>query len=150
MSRSPFQVLVLPFYLNSDAVRLYAVFKRIDFKTDCWQFIAGGGESNETPLETAKREAFEEGGIDPDSEYIPLGSMATIPVVNICGFQWGDDVLVIPEYCFGVNVLNPKLTISSEHSEYRWLPYEKAVGLLRWDSNKNGLWELDYRLGHRG
>ncbi|HRU21005.1 MAG TPA: NUDIX domain-containing protein [Candidatus Paceibacterota bacterium] len=37
---------------------LYAIFKRRDLKF--WQRISGGTEGKETPLETAKRESFEE------------------------------------------------------------------------------------------
>lgn len=124
----------------------YAVFRRADL--DCWQGIAGGGEDDETPIEAAKRESHEEAGISPDSDYMKLHSLSTIPVVGINGFIWGEDVLVIPQYSFGVRVEDSDLKLSSEHTEYRWLSYDKAHDLLKWDSNKNALWELDYRLKH--
>lgn len=125
----------------------YAVFRRSDL--DCWQAIAGGGEDDETPLQAAKRESQEEGRISPDSDFIKLDSQSTIPVVGICGFAWGPDVLVIPQYCFGVRVDGKDLTLSEEHTEFRWLPYDKARELLKWDSNKNALWELNHRLNSR-
>jgi dATP pyrophosphohydrolase len=140
MSRAPFQVLVFPYRWLNDAVE-YAVFKRSDDGN--WQAIAGGGEDQESPLDAARREAFEEGQVPTSSPFIILKSVATKPVVVVCGFLWGDDVLVIPEHSFGVDVTGHELTLSSEHSELRWVAYEGAVSLLKWDSNKNALWELD-------
>jgi hypothetical protein len=30
--------------------------------------------------------------------------------------------------------------------EFKWASYDEAVNLLKWDSNKNALWELKERL----
>ena len=146
MSRAPFQVLVLPYRITPDNTILYALFKREPTTGSYWQGIAGGGENGESPLESAKRETQEEAGIDPSHEYIELDSYATIPVVNVCGFRWGGDVLVIPEYCFGVRVEDAELQLSYEHTEYKWLSYSHAMGVLHWDSNKGALWELNFRV----
>lgn len=54
--RAPFQVLVIPYKKVKDDV-LYAIFLRNDMKV--WQFISGGGEDNELPIEAAKREALD-------------------------------------------------------------------------------------------
>jgi len=144
MARAPFQVLVLPYRMTQNGGILYAVFKRQD--AGYWQGIAGGGEDAEAPLDAAKREAFEEAGIEPTSRFLRLDSTATIPVVGVCGFMWGPDVLVIPQYCFGVRVEREQLTMSAEHTEYAWMDYDSAAEALRWDSNRNALWELDHRL----
>jgi hypothetical protein len=37
-------------------------------------------------------------------------------------------------------------SLSDEHTEYRRVVYEDATALLRWDSNKIALWELNERL----
>ncbi|MCK4353410.1 NUDIX pyrophosphatase [candidate division WOR-3 bacterium] len=146
MSRAPFQVLVLPYRIMTNNEILYAVFKRKSSTGGYWQGITGGGKIGESWLEAAKREAFEEAGIKPNNEYIKLDSHTMIPVVNVCGFKWGEDVLVIPEYCFGVKVEVTELQLSSEHTEYKWLNYSNVSRILQWDSNKSALWELDYRL----
>ena len=80
MSRSPFQVLVLPYRITPDNEVLYALFKREPSSGGYWQGIAGGGENSESPLETAERETLEEAGIDQKNEYIKLDSYAMIPV----------------------------------------------------------------------
>jgi len=135
--------LVFPFRRVVGGIE-YAVVHRSD--DDWWQGIAGGGENDEKPLDAAKREAWEEAGIPSDLPFLKLDSMATIPVTAFSGFSWDTDVLVIPEYSFGVEVVDRALTLSGEHDEVRWLPYSEASSLLRWDSNKNALWELNHRL----
>jgi dATP pyrophosphohydrolase len=146
MARAPFQVLVLPYRILASGAIVYAVFQRQPTDGGFWQGIAGGGEDDETPLEAARREAWEEAGIPPGSLYLTLDSRATVPVVGIQGFLWGDDVLVVPEYTFGVEAPSGELRLSTEHTRVAWLAYDDARSLLKWDSNRNALWELDHRL----
>ena len=146
MNRAPFQVLVLPFRVTSCKMREYVLFRREPSTGGYQQGIAGSGELGEKPIETAKREAFEEAGIPQKSLYTALDSMTMIPVVNICGFLWGLNILVIPEYSFGVEVEGNDIQLSIEHTAYIWANYHEAIRLLRWDSNKSALWELDYRI----
>ena len=145
MSRAPFQVLILPFRHSQGGYPEYAIFKRRD--GEYWQFIAGGGENKEKPIESAKREAFEEAGIPPESEYIVLDSCSTVPVEGVTGeFTWGKNVYVIPEYTFGVKLDSGVIKLSREHTEYSWVGYQDALTVLKWDSNKNALWELNARI----
>lgn len=141
--RSSYQVLVFPYFKENDEY-LFALFKREDL--GFWQGIAGGGEDGELPLDSAKREAGEEGGIDKKSNFIKLTSFSTMPVVNVCGFKWGDDICIIPEFAFGVEVFSKNLLLSNEHLEFGWFNYDSAIKKLNWDSNKTALWELNYRL----
>jgi len=141
--RAPCQVLIFPF-IREEGKYYYAIFKRKDL--NIWQGIAGGGERNETLIETMRREAYEEASIDRKSPYIRLASVTTIPAVNICGLKWGKEIIMIPEFAFGIEVLSRKIEISNEHIQYLWLNCEDAIDKLKYDSNKSALWELDYRL----
>ncbi len=142
--RSPYQILAIPFYQQKNKKTLFALFKRSDRKV--WQGIAGGGEEGETPLKTTKREANEEAGISPESKIIQLSSVASIPVEYISGFMWGEDVLVIPEFTFGIELTSKTMKIGHEHSMYKWFNYDEALKQLEWDSNKTALWELNHRI----
>lgn len=142
--RAPFQVLVFPYTEKKNQDFKYCIFKRKDMKV--WQAISGGGEEGETPLESAKRESKEEADIPAKNKFFQLSSIATIPVEAIRGFLWGEDILVVPEYSFGVEVKDENIGLKDEHTEYKWGTYEEISEKLKWDSNKNALWELNHRI----
>ncbi|MFZ2488880.1 MAG: NUDIX pyrophosphatase [Anaerolineae bacterium] len=149
MARAPFQVLVYPYRKNSNEQIEYALMKRSN--EGFWQGIAGGGEDNEKPLEAAKRETYEESGIPTTSEFIQLDTIEPVPVIEFRDSHlWGDNVYVIPQYCFGVTSQDIQIVISHEHTEYKWLSYEEAYQLIKFDGNKTALWELDKRLKGKG
>ena len=98
--RAPFQILAIP-YRRLNGLTEFCVFHRADF--DQWQFIAGGGEDNESPVQAAKREISEEAGVVVD-HIIELKSMCYIPT-DIFPMRylsnWPEDTYVVPEYTFG-------------------------------------------------
>ena len=141
--RSPFQVLIFPF-IKDRGEYYYCLFKRADL--NIWQAIAGGGEGDETPLEAAKREFFEEiSTMRANSDFIRLSSMTTIPAANIKGLIWGN-IIMIPEISFGIEMQSKDINLGNEHTQYQWNVYKEAEVKLRYDSNKSALWELDYCL----
>ena len=146
MGRAPFQVLVIPFVRCDDKIE-YCVFER---KTPLCQhqFIAGGGEDDETPLEAAKRECFEETQMRSD-DFIKLTSLCYIPTNIFSKDQrqiWGEEILVIPEYAFATERKSKDVELSDEHVGFKWSTYREALSLLKWDSNKTALYELDCRI----
>jgi len=148
MARAPFQVLVYPYRKVHDDFE-YALLKRSD--AGYWQPIAGGGEDNETPLEAAGRETYEEAGISVQSDFLQLDTVEPVPVTEFRdSYLWGESVYVIPQYCFGVLVKDNPICLSPEHTEYAWFTYEAAYHLVKYDGNKTALWELDKRLRGRG
>ena len=143
--RAPYQTLTI-LYKECEGIFLYGIFFRNSHPI--WQFVSGGGENNETPMETVIREIKEEANININQEQVTrLDARTTIPVVNVTGeYTWGENVYVIPEYTFAVNVSGLDITLSSEHKEYKWVEYAEAMEKLRYDSNKTALWELNERL----
>jgi dATP pyrophosphohydrolase len=140
--RAPFQVLVLP-YRWRDGNLEFLILRVKDF--GYWAFVAGGGEDNETPREAAERECREEIGIE--GKLLQLDSQATIPRNQFLASKfWDEDVYVVPEISFAIEFLEGEILLSGEHSEFRWVEYEEGIQLLKWDSNRNALWELNERL----
>lgn len=142
--RAPFQILSIPYRIMDDCL-YYCVFHRAD--CDTWQFIAGGGEGHETPMQAAKREAFEEGGVQSD-KWLELKSLSYIPVTTISEKHrqhWSKDTYVIPEYTFGFEC-REDIKLSHEHTNCVWLTYDEASQKLEWDSNRAALYELNCRL----
>ncbi len=97
-------------------------------------------------MDAARREALEEGGIGGRSLWMELDSRASIPRRAFREAPWPEDVFVIPEFCFAVEVGDSEIRLSEEHREFAWLGYEVASERLTWDSNKVALWELQERL----
>ena len=149
MTRAPFNVLVYLYRRVGDGEFEYALLKRAD--AGFWQGVTGGGEGDETPSETARRETHEETGILPAAPFLQLDTVEPVPVTFFRDSHlWGEDVYVIPQYAFGVEVQDEELTLSPEHTAYRWLRYEEADRLLKYDGNRTALWELNQRLRGRG
>jgi len=145
MARAPFNVLIFPYIDICNNEFEYVLFKRAD--TGFWQEISGGGEDNETPLESARRETYEETGISVNSEFMQLDTVFPVPVTEFSvSYLWGDNIYVIPQYTFGVKVYDRQITLSNEHTEYRWLRYEQAYEIVEFDGNKIAIWELNRKL----
>ena len=143
--RLPYQTLTILYRKDNNKI-LYSIFYRNSHPI--WQFISGGGEDNETPIETVIREIKEETSLVVEKTKIKqLDSKTTIPVLNITGkYTWGNDVYVIPEYSFAVEIGNSDIGLSNEHKEYKWVEYDEAMKNLKYDSNRTALWELNERL----
>lgn len=141
MARAPYQVLVLPYHRDAERILRFAVFFRSD--RDMWQPVTGGGEDNETFLETAVRETSEETGIvcTPES-FIRLKAGAMIPADEFPEGDWGPDITEIPEYSYGVEFRLDRIVLSDEHTRFVWLEIEKARTKLYWPSNVRALDEL--------
>ena len=141
--RAPFQILAIPYRLKPNLQ--YCVLHRLDI--DQYQFVAGGGEDDEKPIEAASREIYEEISVKA-IEIVPLTSMTYIPA-NVISRKhrdlWPPDTIVIPEYAFGFECVS-EVILSSEHAGLEWMSYDEALSRLTWDSNKTALYELNSRL----
>ncbi len=139
--RLPYQVLIIPYKKFSQEFKFLAL-KRSDF--GFWQWVSGGGETEDKNIiNTVARETKEEIDVFVDLEkIIKLESRNTIFEDEPLKYK-NVNITVIPEYSFGVEIREEKIKISKEHKEYKWVTKEEAGGLLKYDSNKTALWELD-------
>ncbi len=145
--RAPFQILAIP-YRTIDGTLMFCVMHRSD--ADWWQFIAGGGEDSETPIEAAKREIFEEAGVAVKN-ILQLTFMAYVPTDCFAEHHrknWPADTYIIPEYCFAFECDN-NIALSHEHTECAWFTYDEACKTLKWDSNRTALYELKCRMENK-
>jgi dATP pyrophosphohydrolase len=145
MARAPYQVLVFPYRQAGSGAFEYALFYRAD--EGFWQGIAGGGEDDEAPQAAARREAFEEAGIPINVPLLRLDTVISVPVIAFRdSYLWGDDIYVIPQFCFGAQVQNHPITLSREHTEFRWQAYDDAYQIMGYDGDRVALCELHQRV----
>jgi dATP pyrophosphohydrolase len=99
-----------------------------------WQGVTGGVESSDADLKTAAlRELNEELKINPRNDKLmgPLYSFTF--TTNRKGYEG----TLATEYCFGYEVSSDyKVSLSDEHSEFKWLSYEQAVELIDYENSK--------------
>ena len=108
--RAPIQALIIPFTITEDGLRV-GVLKRADM--DAWQFISGGAEDDETPVQAARRECFEEANLPPDAPLYALDSRAAIPANIYRDSQyWDRRCLVVPEYAFAIEAQPDQIVLS--------------------------------------
>lgn len=143
--RKPKNVLVFLYRYNSDLE--YCLFYRK--KEKFWQGISGGVEDLETLEDTVKREVYEETGIKVN-RIIKLDTISSIPGINVNKmFNYVNNIYVVYEYAFGVLIFDEEIQLSEEHEKYKWVSYDEAIKLLKYDSNKTALFELNERMKKR-
>lgn len=142
--RKPKNVLVFLYRYNNGIE--YCIFYRN--KEKFYQGLSGGVEDNEELADTVKREVYEETGIKVNN-IMKLDTISSIPGINVSKiFNYKNNIYIVYEYAFGIKIDNEKIKISNEHQEYKWVNYEEAINLLKYDSNKTALFELNERLVH--
>jgi 8-oxo-dGTP pyrophosphatase MutT (NUDIX family) len=127
----------------------YLLLKRIPVKGSFWQPPCGGVEQGEDLLSAAYREIEEETSIKRKDILKVISDVHTFVVDK--HYLTGESITPITEYVFGFKVSNSTLVsieenIYPEHEEYRWVSLEEALGLLKWDNNKEGLQALYKKL----
>lgn len=139
-------MIVFPFRIDKEGHVEFLILLRSDEKY--WQAIAGGGDEGELPLDAAIRESWEEAGIPRSARFIPLHSVASVPVHHFKDREhWPKSLSEIPEYSFAVECPTDYIVkLSAEHTDIQWLSYEKAFSELKWESNKTALSELNRKI----
>ncbi|MBC8256012.1 MAG: NUDIX pyrophosphatase [Candidatus Marinimicrobia bacterium] len=111
---------------------LYLLLKRSESQMypGIWQCVTGKIEADERPHEAAIRELKEETGFMPNS-------MWTVDQVNHFFEAEQNRMNLIP--VFGVEVDSSNITLSPEHTEYKWCSVDEGADLMLWNQQKQGL-----------
>ena len=114
---------------------LYLLLKRSknQMYPNIWQCVTGKIEQCEKPHGAALRELKEE------TELLPV-NMWTVDQVNHFFEAEQNRMNLIP--VFAVEVATEFVTLSAEHTEYRWCSIEEGINLLLWNQQKQGLQTL--------
>lgn len=111
----------------------FLVLKRVPEDGGFWQAVTGTIEKNEPALEALKRELAEEAGI---TQPIHISQ-------KLEDYHWQNQEtgLVGSDQVFGVEVTSQTIIKidPKEHSEYKWLPVDKAMSVLKYEGNKKSM-----------
>ncbi len=105
----------------------FLLLKRSPEDGGFWQPITGTLEMEESIRQCMLRELEEETGI---------GEVLNVSE-EIHRFSWQKKDYTVVEMVYGVEVPHQDITLSREHTEYRWCGFDEAMQLLEKENNKN-------------
>ena len=105
-------------------------FLLLNYPQGHWDFIKGKMEHDETPHETARREAGEETGIT-DINFID-GFEESVKYE----FRFNSDLIQKKVIFFLAKTNISKISLSHEHKDFVWLEYEDAMKKVTFDNAK--------------
>ena len=105
-------------------------FLLLNYPQGHWDFVKGKMERDETPHETARREAGEETGIT-DIEFID-GFEESVEYE----FRFNSDLIQKKVIFFLAKTNTSKISLSHEHKDFVWLEYEDAMEKITFQNAK--------------
>ncbi len=113
---------------------LFCVFKMADSRGGFWQPVTGSVEKGESFREAAIREVFEETGLRSEkSQLVDLKYKFSFKSVK----------KNFVEKAFALNCADDfSIILSHEHTEFRWLQFDYAMELIKWETNREPLAKL--------
>lgn len=137
-------------FRKKEGIFEFLLLKRIPEKGGFWQPPCGGLEkSDNSKLEAAYRELLEEADIKKENIIRVIENVDVFEINK--HYLTGKLIPAITEYVFGFEV-NPDLSVSihnniyPEHETFEWVPFDKALSLLKWENNKVALQKLNQLL----
>lgn len=114
-------------YTLIDTFPYFLILKRSLADGGFWQPITGTLEAFESFPDCVVREVREETGINLDRS-----SLSSL----IHEFTWNNGSKLIYEYAYYAKLDNiPTVTLSLEHTDFKWIPYQEVRKMLEKESN---------------
>lgn len=109
----------------------FLLLKRTLQKGGFWQSVTGGAFFSEDKIEALKRELKEEIGIKKGVKNI-INTNYSFSFID-------DEGNGLQEYVYGIEIdPKQKISISKEHTKYKWVTLQEALKFLKYKSNKKG------------
>lgn len=137
------EAIVFSYDKEEKEVKFLAI-KRSEEDGGFWQPVTGTLEEGEYRTDCLMREIEEETSIK-------LKEVSKLIIQDVHSFEWKknypDRTQNITEYVYGVFVgeenLKRTLTLSDEHTDYKWVNFNAALELFSKDNNKEALKKLN-------
>ena len=139
-----FQVEALIFRKLNDSYE-FLLLKRIAKKGGFWQPPCGRVE-DESIMDAAYREIFEETGIKKDQITDVIEKVHYFVMDK--HYLTEEPIEPVEEFVFAFEVprdikVNIENNIYVEHEEFKWVSFDEAIKLLKWDNNKDAVKKLN-------
>jgi dATP pyrophosphohydrolase len=134
--KRPESVLVVVYTRQGEVLML-----RRTRPSDFWQSVTGSLSWGESPANAARRELYEETGIMAGDRLIDLNRGAEFPILPAWRARYAPSALSNREHWFALQLdyrRIPRL-LAEEHTEYRWLPLERAARLATSWTNRDAI-----------
>lgn len=119
----------------------FLVLRRAPERLGYWSLVSGGLEPDETPLEAARRELFEEAGLTAELRALPVRLSYSLrddpPAIRA---RYGPGIETVTVHAFVVDAPEGwEPTLDAEHDLHRWCDLEAALDLLVYETTKDAV-----------
>jgi dATP pyrophosphohydrolase len=119
----------------------YLLLQRSKHKiyADSWRMVGGKLKPEETAWQAFLRELGEE-------TRLPVARLFAVPYINRF-YEWQHDRINDIPVFLALTVGGTDPILDDEHSDFAWLPLDRALGRLPWPGQREGLRAADALLG---
>jgi 8-oxo-dGTP pyrophosphatase MutT (NUDIX family) len=117
------------------------VMRRAPERLGYWSLVAGGLEPDETPLEAAQRELFEETRLEAVVRPLPIAlSYSLLDDPPAIRARYGPGIERVTVHAFVVDApVKWEPTLDAEHDLHEWCDLDEALALLKYDATKDAV-----------
>lgn len=106
------------------------LLKRTEERGGFWNVVNGTLEESESIDDCRKRELFEEAGIK--------NILSWSDEINRFNFDYKGKTMTVVAFAAQV-AEDQDVVINSEHTEYKWVSFDEAIEMMKFNDDKNGL-----------
>lgn len=112
---------------------------------DFWQSVTGSLEAGETPEQAARREVWEETGLQAGDALHDCQRQNHFPIIPPWSARYAPGTARNTEHVFHLWLPRPQAIClnPAEHVEFRWLPLAEALRLASSHTNRDALRRMD-------